>query len=79
MVRGPIEIDTKMRNSHSLPVRFPVGTKYVLEGRGQSIRRYVEFPDGHRVQLRLRKRFVARAQNERKREAMRTECELWRH
>lgn len=38
-----------------LPVRFPVGTKYVLEGRGQFVRRYIEFPNGRRVQLPPRK------------------------
>jgi hypothetical protein len=44
-----------MRSSDHLPVRFPVGSKYVLEGRGPFIRRYIEFPDGRRVQLTKRK------------------------
>jgi hypothetical protein len=38
-----------------LPTRFPVGTKYVLEGRGPSVRRYVELPDGRRFRLPTRK------------------------
>ena len=41
---------------HRLPQRFPVGTRYVVEGRsgirGLRIRsRYVEFPDGRHVDL----------------------------
>jgi hypothetical protein len=40
-----------------LPSRFPVGTRYVVEGRGGSrgqlrIRsRYLEFPDGRQIDL----------------------------
>lgn len=35
-----------------LPSRFPVGTRYVIEGRNGSIRlRYLEFPDGRKVDL----------------------------
>ena len=40
-----------------LPDRFPVGTRYVVEGRGggegrlRVISRYVEFPDGRQVAL----------------------------
>ncbi len=40
-----------------LPSRFPVGTRYVLEGRGGGegrLRihlRYLEFPDGRHVEL----------------------------
>jgi hypothetical protein len=39
-----------------LPSRFPVGTRYVVEGRrgpgGLSIRsRYLEFPDGRHMEL----------------------------
>ena len=35
-----------------LPSRFPVGTRYVIEGRGGRIRlRYLEFPDGRKVDL----------------------------
>jgi hypothetical protein len=36
-----------------LPSRFPVGTRYIIEGeRGRISLRYLEFPDGRRVQLR---------------------------
>ena len=39
----------------SLPSRFPVGTKFVIEGRpggnGRVFSRYLEFPDGTRVRL----------------------------
>jgi hypothetical protein len=35
-----------------LPSRFPVGTRYVIEGRAGRIRlRYLEFPDGRKVDL----------------------------
>ena len=40
-----------------LPSRFPVGTRYVIEGRGGgrgALRihlRYLEFPDGRQVEL----------------------------
>ena len=35
-----------------LPSRFPVGTRYVIEGRGGRIQlRYLEFPDGRQVDL----------------------------
>jgi hypothetical protein len=35
-----------------LPTRFPVGTRYVIEGREGHIHlRYVEFPDGRKVDL----------------------------
>jgi hypothetical protein len=35
-----------------LPSRFPVGTRYVIEGREGHIRlRYLEFPDGRKVDL----------------------------
>jgi hypothetical protein len=35
-----------------LPSRFPVGTRYVIEGRSGRIQsRYLEFPDGRRVRL----------------------------
>jgi hypothetical protein len=36
-------------------MRFPVGSKYVLEGLGPFVRRYIEFPDGRRVKLATRK------------------------
>jgi hypothetical protein len=49
----------KLRASH-LPSRFPIGTRYIVEGRGgaqgrlrvQS--RYLEFPDGRHVDLPVR-------------------------
>jgi hypothetical protein len=35
-----------------LPTRFPVGTRFVIEGRGGRIQlRYLEFPDGRKVNL----------------------------
>jgi hypothetical protein len=35
-----------------LPSRFPVGTRYVIEGREGRIRlRYLEFPDGRKIDL----------------------------
>ena len=47
-------------SSNRLPSRFPVGTKFVIEGRRagegevQVFKRYIEFPDG--THLRLPKR-----------------------
>ena len=41
--------------SKRLPMRFPVGSKYVLESRGLFVQRYIEFPNGRRVQLKTRK------------------------
>jgi len=41
--------------SSRLPARFPIGTKYVLERRGSVVRRYIELPGGHRINLKLRK------------------------
>ena len=38
-----------------LPAHFPVGTKYVLEGRGRLVRRHVELPNGRRIQLEPRR------------------------
>jgi hypothetical protein len=42
-----------------LPARFPVGTKYVVEARGSAkgmtlMHRFVEFPDGRRMELAAR-------------------------
>ena len=35
-----------------LPSRFPVGTRYVIEGReGRICLRYLEFPDGRKIDL----------------------------
>jgi len=44
-----------MLNSRRLPTQFPVGTKYVLEGHGSFVRRYVVFPNGRKIQLATRK------------------------
>jgi len=44
-----------MHSSNRPPMRFPVGSKYVLEGLGPFVRRYIEFPDGRRVKLATRK------------------------
>jgi hypothetical protein len=44
-----------MSSSVRLPVRFPIGSKYVLESRGSFVQRCVEFPDGRRVRLSRRK------------------------
>jgi hypothetical protein len=42
-----------------LPARLPVGSKYVLESRGRMkgsilVHRYVELPDGQRIELAAR-------------------------
>ena len=37
-----------------MPTHIPIGTKYVLESRGPFVRRYVEFPNGRKVQLETR-------------------------
>ena len=35
-----------------LPSRFPVGTRYVIEGRAGHVHlRYLEFPDGRQIKL----------------------------
>jgi hypothetical protein len=38
-----------------LPARFPAGTKYVLEARGPWVDRFIEYPDGRRMELNPRK------------------------
>jgi hypothetical protein len=43
-----------MAFSHRLPSRFPVGTKFVIEGKGQVYSRHIEFPDGTFVPLPAR-------------------------
>jgi hypothetical protein len=41
-----------MGQVNRLPSRFPDGTRYVIEGRaGRILSRYLEFPDGRRVDL----------------------------
>jgi hypothetical protein len=49
------------RTSDSLPKRFPVGTKYVVESRGPVVTRYVEFPAGDKVVLSSRKALSCKA------------------
>jgi hypothetical protein len=44
-----------MHSRAHLPTRFPVGSKYVLESFGPFVGRYIEFPNGRRVQLATRK------------------------
>ena len=47
-------------SANRLPARFPVGTKFVIEGRaGGEVSRFIEFPDG--TKLRLPKRPSASA------------------
>ena len=41
-----------MNPTSDLPDRFPVGTRYVIEGRaGRIVARFVELPDGRRLNL----------------------------
>jgi hypothetical protein len=35
-----------MASTSKLPSRFPVGTKFVIEGKGRVLSRHLEFPDG---------------------------------
>jgi hypothetical protein len=44
-----------MHKISRLPARFPANSKYVLESRGPYVRRYVEFPDGRKVELAPRR------------------------
>jgi hypothetical protein len=51
-----------------LPSRFPVGTRYVVEGRGGGFRirlRYLEFPDGRHVELPVDQAHRARSRRRR--------------
>src|SRR5258708_6189956 len=52
---GQLEETSMARTSNRLPERFPVGSKYVVESCGPVVRRYVEFPDGHKVTLPKRR------------------------
>ena len=49
-----------MRRTTRLPERFPEDTKYVIEARGSSVHRYIEFPDGRRMELAARKALTCR-------------------
>jgi hypothetical protein len=51
-----------MRRLTRLPERYPDNTKYVLEARGPVVRRYVEFPDGRRMELSPRKALTCSCQ-----------------
>ena len=44
-----------MSSTSRVPKCVPVGTKYVVESNGRSVRRYIEFPNGRRVNLAARK------------------------
>ena len=53
-----------------LPKKFPVGTRYVIEGRAGHIQlRYLEFPDGRHIELpaELAERSHSRAARARRR------------
>lgn len=57
-VRGLGEI--QVNNVSHLPRRLPVGTKYVVESRGDFVHRFIELPDGARIPLRKRKSLTLR-------------------
>ena len=40
-----------MRKASRLPRRFPAGTKYVVESDGPLVRRFVELPNGKKINL----------------------------
>jgi hypothetical protein len=55
-----------------LPGHFPVGTRYVIEGRGGRVdQRYLEFPDGRRVELSAERTGRARPRTDRRRSSAR--------
>jgi len=57
-----------MRSLSRLPNRFPVGTRYVIEGRNGLIHlRYLEFPDGRQLELPVDLAARANAANLRRR------------
>lgn len=55
-----------MPTSNPLPIHFPDGTKYVVEGRGPLVHRHIEYPDGSRVELPPRKALSCRCAKARK-------------
>ena len=55
-----------MRLMARLPEHLPENTKYVLEARGPLVRRYVEFPDGRKLELEPRRALTCRCQAERR-------------
>ena len=44
-----------MPRLNRLPARFPADTRYVLEAHGAVVRRFIEYPDGLKVELKPRK------------------------
>jgi hypothetical protein len=46
---------TSMPSTTRMPEQFPENTKYVLEARGPVVRRYLEFPDGRKMELEPRR------------------------
>jgi hypothetical protein len=48
-----------------LPKSFPDGTKYVVEGGGAMIRRYVVLPNGRKINLSSRKSVPCRCRDQR--------------
>ena len=44
-----------MRKASRLPRRLPEGTKYVVESDGPVVRRFVELPNGKKINLPSRK------------------------
>jgi hypothetical protein len=58
-----------------LPKHLPAGTKYVLEARGPWVRRFVEWPDGHRLELDPRKSLRCRCLAQRELDAARSKAE----
>jgi len=52
-------------SANRLPTRFPVGTKFVIEGRRGVYSRYLEFPDGTCVRLPKRGKRTARRRSRR--------------
>ena len=56
--------NTKVRQ---LPGQFPVGTRYIIEGRGGRIdQRYLEFPDGQKIDLLVERTGRAYPRNDRR-------------
>jgi hypothetical protein len=55
-----------------LPGQFPVGTRYIIEGRaGRVDQRYLEFPDGEKIDLSVEFSGRAHPRSERRRSSTR--------
>ena len=52
-------------SANRLPARFPVGTKFVIEGRRGVYSRYLEFPDGTCIRLPKRGKRTTRRRSRR--------------